>query len=265
MPARSDSCDSSEASGSDRFSTTVWSSGASTLATVASSLLRLLSGSVRARSRLALTAAALMGVPSWKTASVRSLKVSVLLSGPTDHDCASWGTNFRSGVMSTSRSHNEANTMRPTKVRARAGSSTSGSSCSPIRKVDWACANPVASIPAMAMARQSLRMKDLRRFRGGPCLVRGRTAWQGGTDPGSCRIAGPIPLVRTLLLDSAPGARRLYRPARGAPPTIRPWRPPCGRKPQGRRHGAEKSAEAATVSRSRATSGRASSRRYWNA
>lgn len=80
MPARSDSCDSSEASGSARCSTTVLASGASTLATVASSLLRLLSGSVRARSRLALTAAASIGVPSWNTASVRSLKVSVLLS-----------------------------------------------------------------------------------------------------------------------------------------------------------------------------------------
>ena len=99
---------------------------------------------------------------------LRSLKVSVLLSSLVVHDCASCGTIFRSGVMSTSLSHSDAKTMRPTKVRARTGSSTSGSSCRPIRRVDWACANPVDIMAARAATRQSLRIKNLRCFLYGP-------------------------------------------------------------------------------------------------
>ncbi|KAG1530794.1 hypothetical protein G6F50_017082 [Rhizopus delemar] len=133
--------------------------------------------------------------------------------------------------MSTSLSHSEAKTMRPTKVRARTGSSTSGSSCRPIRKVDWAWASPPTSIPAMAMAAQSLRMDVL---------------------------------PRLILLDSAPGAPRLYRArAVGQLNGAGDGRLAAGRA-QGSRQGAEKSTAAATASRKQATSARVSSRRYWN-
>ncbi|CUI83733.1 Uncharacterised protein [Achromobacter xylosoxidans] len=114
MPARSDSCASSVASGCLRVSTSVAASGASTFSTEASSPLRRLSGSVMARSRLALAAAASNLLPSWNSASSRSLKVSTLLSGLNDHEVASCGTKCSLGSMSTSLSHSEVKTMRPT-------------------------------------------------------------------------------------------------------------------------------------------------------
>ena len=80
MPARSESCDSRVASGRERLIFTVRSSTTSTLATEVSSLLRKLSGSVRARSILAFTAAASIFSPSWNFTPGRSLKVSDLPS-----------------------------------------------------------------------------------------------------------------------------------------------------------------------------------------
>ncbi|CUJ39946.1 Uncharacterised protein [Achromobacter kerstersii] len=114
MPARSDSWASKVASGFFSVSTRVVASGASTFSTEASSPLRRLSGSVIARSRLALAAAASNFAPSWNSASSRSLNVSTLLSGLNDHDVASCGTKCSLGSMSTSLSHSDVNTMRPT-------------------------------------------------------------------------------------------------------------------------------------------------------
>ena len=110
----------------------------------------------------------------------------------------------------------------------------------------------------MAMARQSLRMNDLRRFRGSASLpASGAPPGNEGTDPEPCCIAGPIPPLRTFLLDSAPGARRLYRAAaveglNGLPgdrladaPACETPRPEGGRR-HGSRQGAEKSTAAST-------------------
>ena len=79
----------------------------STDSTEASSLLRTESGSERARSRLALAAAASSRVPSWKVTPSRSLKVSVLPSSLVDQEVASCGTKVSSGVTSTSLSQSE--------------------------------------------------------------------------------------------------------------------------------------------------------------
>ncbi|CFM11275.1 Uncharacterised protein [Bordetella pertussis] len=114
MPARSDNCASKVASGRLSVSTRVAGSGASIFSTEASSPLRMLSCSVMARPRLARAAAASNLLPSWNWTSVRSLNVSVLLSSLKLHDCASCGTNCSFSSMSTSLSHNEVKTMRPT-------------------------------------------------------------------------------------------------------------------------------------------------------
>src|SRR5687768_9184110 len=83
--------------------------------------------------------------------------------------------------MSSSLSHSPLNTMRPTKLRASDGSSTSGSSARPTRSV-WACAAIGASGSSGASASSSAGRKDgLARFMG-EVSGRGRND-EGGLQP----------------------------------------------------------------------------------
>ena len=63
------------------------------------------SGNVWARSRLAFTAAASIGVPSWNVASSRSVSVSVVPSSENSHDSASIGATDWSVLMIVKRSY----------------------------------------------------------------------------------------------------------------------------------------------------------------
>ena len=144
MPARSASTVSSGENGALRLSLTVMSSTTSTVLTGSSSPRRFEPAMFLWRSMLNLTAAASNFSPSWKVTPGRSFMVSALLSGDHCHEVASCGTMFSFSSMSTSLSHSEAKTMRPTKVRASEGSRTSGSSASPIRRV-WAVDAAAAS------------------------------------------------------------------------------------------------------------------------
>src|SRR6478735_10467253 len=135
MPARSLRLASSGTNGSDRLNFTLSAASASTLATGASSALRLESGMDFMRSILNLTAAASNAVPSWNVTFWRSVKVIDLPSADHSHASASCGTILRSGEISTSLSHSAANTKRPEYVPLSAGSSASGSSWMPTRNV----------------------------------------------------------------------------------------------------------------------------------
>ena len=81
---------------------------------------RLLPGMVRWRFRLYFTAAASIGVPSWKVTPGRSF-ITRVLGSVHAQEVASWGTISSFSSRSTSLSHRPANTMRPTKVRASVG------------------------------------------------------------------------------------------------------------------------------------------------
>ena len=256
MPARSDSCDSSEASGSGQAQH--HGLGVRRLdAGDRGQLALAVAVGQRARTfQIGLTAAASTGAPSWNTASLRSLKVSVLLSSLVVHDCASCGTIFRSGVMSTSLSHSDAKTMRPTKVRARTGSSTSGSSAgryegwtglAPIRWTSWPPGPPRGKVYASRISVVS--------YTGRPPAV---PAFRSGL----CRQPEATP--RRQAHPRRARAWRILRHARGACIAWRArmaWADTAARRTQGRRQGAEKSAARRTASRICVISARASSRR----
>ena len=141
MPARSASCASSGEKGADRLRRTVTGSTTSTLADR-----RELAAPVRAGHGLVPLDVELDGGRVELLAVVeghagRSLSVSALLSADHSYDVASCGTMFSFSSMSNSLSQSEANTMRPTKVRASVGSRTSGSSARPMRSVCAAAGN----------------------------------------------------------------------------------------------------------------------------
>src|SRR6185312_9331677 len=171
MPARSASCASSGENGADRLSRTVIGSTTSTLCTGASSPRRLEPGIVLWRSRLYFTAAASIFSPSWNVTPLRRWSVSALLSADHSYDVASCGTMFSLSSMSNSLSHIAAKTMRPTNVRARVGSRTSGSSASPMRRVCALTPAPSASQTSPMTNRRSMRTSsearsvDFRRVR----------------------------------------------------------------------------------------------------
>ena len=137
MPARSVSWASKGENGEERFRRTVWASTTSTLLTGASSPRRLEPGRFLCRSMLNFTAAASSFSPSWKVTPVRIFKVRLLLSADHSWPVANCGTMLSFSSTSNSLSHREENTMRPTKLRAKVGSNTSGSSARPMRRV-WA-------------------------------------------------------------------------------------------------------------------------------
>ena len=96
-PGRSPRAASSGANGFFSSTTTVWGSGALTLATAGSSWLRwgdLVCGS-RMRSRFHFTASALRSVPSWNFTPGWSWKVTRLPSGEICHARASSGTTLK--------------------------------------------------------------------------------------------------------------------------------------------------------------------------
>src|SRR6185369_2197525 len=144
IPARSASTESSGENGALRFRRTVMSSTTSTVATGSNSPRRFEPAMFLWRSMLNLTAAASNFSPSWKVTPGRNFMVSALLSADHCQEVASCGTMLSFSSMSTSLSHSDAKTMRPTKVRASDGSSTSGSSARPIRRV-WADAADAAN------------------------------------------------------------------------------------------------------------------------
>src|ERR1044072_1077802 len=123
---------------------------------------------------------------------------------------------FRFSSMSNSLSQIDANTMRPTYVRASDGSSTSGSSASPIRSAD--CADAVPQLSATNAAAAARRM-DFMFFL--PSRDRGRAARTPGPDcinPALVLHVPPAspnqPLQRggTFVYDLC-GNRRKLRPA----------------------------------------------------
>jgi len=152
MPERSASCASSGAKGAARSRRTVYGSITSTPVTGVSSPRRFDPCIVLWRSMLNLTAAASSFSPSWNVTPWRIFIVRDFWSFDHSQEVASCGTIFRSLSMSTSLSHRLAKTMRPTKVRASVGSSTSGSSASPMRRVCAPASGAARTAAAMAAA-----------------------------------------------------------------------------------------------------------------
>ncbi len=136
MPARSVSWASSGENGADRLMRTVDGSTTSTLADR-----RQLAAPDRAGHRLVPLQAELdrLGVELLAVVELHAVaqldRQRLAVGRPLPATVASCGTMFSFSSMSNSLSHSAANTMRPTKVRASVGSSTSGSSARPMRRV----------------------------------------------------------------------------------------------------------------------------------
>lgn len=104
QPPRSLSLSGNDASGAVSLRSTVWSSTISTVSTPARSPAATEPSVVFARSRLALTASASNGVPSWNETPPRSCMRSTRPSSRNSQDSANPGIAVPSGERWTSRS-----------------------------------------------------------------------------------------------------------------------------------------------------------------
>ena len=127
--------------------------------------------------------------------------VSALLSADHSQLVASCGTIASFSSISISLSHSAANTMRPTKVRASVGSSTSGSSARPMRSF---CECAASDVRRAGDAEQRAQRED-------PAVGSCHALQQVASDAGSRRARG------TKRLDARLDARAVELAGRVVP------------------------------------------------